>query len=94
MSDAAVENRSSHDESESSGMLVEDAASDESRPSASPPSPLVTDEVSTKSISAPDDPWENHSYGNSDGNDASSWPSSDSMGMKDMSEPTPLPELD
>jgi hypothetical protein len=61
---------------------------------STPPSPLVMDEVSTESTSVLDDPWENHSYDNSNGNNASSWPSSNSMGMKDMLEPPPLPELD
>jgi hypothetical protein len=94
VSNAAIENHSSCNESKSSCMSIQDAVSDKSQPLALPLSPLVMDKVSTKSTLAPDDPWENHSYDNSDGNNASSWPSSNSMGMKDMLEPPTLPELD
>ena len=92
--DTAVEIRSLRYESDGGDISVEGVASDELQPSSSPPSPLVTDEESIESSAALDDPWGSYSYDNTDGNDASSWPSSDSMAMKDMLEPPPLPELD
>jgi hypothetical protein len=91
--DTTVEIRSLHYESDGGDISVEGVASDEVQSSSSPLSP-VTDEELIESSAALDDPWESSSYDTTDGNDASSWPSSDSMAMKDMLEPPPLPELD
>ena len=92
--DTAVETRSLRYESDGGDISVEGVASDEVQSSSSPLSPLVTDEELIESSAALDDPWESYSYDNADGNEASSWPSSESMAMKDMLEPPPLPELD
>ena len=81
-------------ESDGGDISVECVASDELQPSSFLLSPLETDEELIESSAALDDPWESYSYDNIDGNDASSLPSSDSMAMKDMLEPPPLPEQD
>ena len=92
--DTAVETHLLRYESDGGDISVEGVATDELQPSSSPLSPLVMDEELIESSAALDDPWESYSYDNTDRNDASSWPSSDSMAMKDMLEPPPLPELD
>jgi len=92
--DTTIEICALHYESDGGDISVECVASDELQPSSFLLSPLETDEELIESSAALDDPWESYSYDNADGNDASSLPSSESMAMKDMLEPPPLPEQD